>query len=151
MLLTGADGFTGQHFVPKAEAAGYEVFPLKADLTNAQAVQSQILDIKPDVVVHLAAISFVAHSDQAEIYDVNVIGTTNLLDALTKLEFVPNKVLLASSANVYGSCENSPISENEQPAPVNHYAMSKLAMEYMARNYLDRLPIFLQGLLIILA
>ena len=50
-------------------------------------------------------------------------------------------MLLASSANVYGNCEASPITEAQPPAPVNHYAMSKLAMEYMARTYAGRLPI----------
>jgi nucleoside-diphosphate-sugar epimerase len=42
---------------------------------------------------------------------------------------------------VYGNCEQSPITEAQLPAPVNHYAMSKLAMEHMAWTYLDRLPI----------
>jgi nucleoside-diphosphate-sugar epimerase len=142
MLVTGADGFTGQHFVPKAQAAGYEVFALHANLTDLASIQSEVLQIKPEMVVHLAAISFVAYADQAAIYDVNVIGTTNLLDALTKLDSPLQKVLLASSANVYGNSEDSPISEAQPPSPINHYAMSKLAMEYMARNYLGRLPIF---------
>src|SRR5690606_29793103 len=54
----------------------------------------------------------------------------------------PRSVLLASSANVYGNTECSPIAETQPPAPVNHYAMSKLAMEHMARTYADRLPLF---------
>ncbi len=142
MLVTGADGFTGRHFVPKAEATGYHVHVLQADLTDAKAIESEVLIFKPEVVVHLAAISFVAHSDQAALYQANTIGTTNLLESLTKLDRAPSKVLLASSANVYGNSEHSPISESEPPAPINHYAMSKLAMEYMAKTYLDRLPIF---------
>jgi GDP-6-deoxy-D-talose 4-dehydrogenase len=55
---------------------------------------------------------------------------------------LPTRVLLASSANVYGNCEQSPISETQVPAPVNHYAMSKLAMEHLAKTYADRLPLF---------
>jgi UDP-glucose 4-epimerase len=43
--------------------------------------------------------------------------------------------LLASRANVYGNCEASPIIENQMTAPVNHYAMSKLAMEYISKKY----------------
>ena len=43
-------------------------------------------------------------------------------------------MLLASSANIYGNCGQSPIAETQPPAPVNHYAMSKLAMEHMARD-----------------
>ncbi len=126
MLVTGADGFTGVHFVKQAREAGYDVFEFNADLTNPQAVQAQVDAAVPDVVVHLAAISFVGHDKPSAFYDVNVIGTLNLLDALLKLPKPPTRVLLASSANVYGNCEHSPISESQTPAPLNHYAMSKL-------------------------
>jgi GDP-6-deoxy-D-talose 4-dehydrogenase len=142
MLVTGADGFTGVHFVKQATEAGYEVFQFNADLTNPIAVQSQVNAANPDVVVHLAAISFVGHDKASAFYDVNVIGTLNLLDALLKLAKPLTRVLLASSANVYGNCEQSPITETQAPAPLNHYAMSKLAMEHLAMTYADRLPLF---------
>ncbi len=142
MLLTGADGFTGVHFVKQAREAGYEVFEFNADLTNPVAVQNQVNSAEPDLVVHLAAISFVGHDKASAFYDVNVIGTLNLLDALLKLPKPPTRVLLASSANVYGNCELSPIPETQAPAPLNHYAMSKLAMEHLAMTYADRLPLF---------
>jgi GDP-6-deoxy-D-talose 4-dehydrogenase len=142
MLVTGADGFTGVHFVKQAQESGFEVFEFNADLTNPVAVQNQINVAQPDVVVHLAAISFVGHAQASAFYDVNVIGTLNLLDALLKLPKLPTRVLLASSANVYGNCELSPISESQMPAPLNHYAMSKLAMEHLAKTYADRLPLF---------
>lgn len=140
--MTGADGFTGVHFVMQAREAGYDVFEFNADLTNPVAVQNQVNEAQPDVVVHLAAISFVGHAKASAFYDVNVIGTLNLLDALLKLPKPPKRVLLASSANVYGNCELSPISETQAPAPLNHYAMSKLAMEHLAMTYADRLPLF---------
>ncbi len=142
MLVTGADGFTGVHFVKQAQAAGHKVFEFNADLTNPVAVQSQVNQAAPDVVVHLAAISFVGHDKVSAFYDVNVIGTLNLLDALLKLPHRPKRILLASSANVYGNCEQSPIPEMQAPAPLNHYAMSKLAMEHLAMTYADRLPLF---------
>jgi GDP-6-deoxy-D-talose 4-dehydrogenase len=142
ILVTGADGFTGVHFVKQAREAGYEVFEFNANLTDPDAVQAQVDAAAPDVVVHLAAISFVGHDKPSAFYDVNVIGTLNLLDALLKLPKPPKRVLLASSANVYGNCEQSPISETQEPAPLNHYAMSKLAMEHLAKTYADRLPLF---------
>jgi GDP-6-deoxy-D-talose 4-dehydrogenase len=142
MLVTGADGFTGVHFVKQAREVGYEIFEFNADLTNPVAVQSQVNAAAPDVVVHLAAISFVGHDKASAFYDVNVIGTLNLLDALLELPKPPTRVLMASSANVYGNCELSPISETQAPAPINHYAMSKLAMEHLAKTYADRLPLF---------
>ena len=142
MLVTGADGFTGVHLVKQAQESGYEVFEFNANLTDPQAVQAQVNAAAPDVVVHLAAISFVGHDKPSAFYDVNVIGTLNLLDALLKLPKLPIRVLLASSANVYGNCALSPISEKQIPSPLNHYAMSKLAMEHLAMTYLDRLPLF---------
>jgi nucleoside-diphosphate-sugar epimerase len=142
MLVTGADGFTGVHFVRQAREIGYDIFALSANLTDPQAVQAQVASVAPDMVVHLAAISFVGHDKPSAFYDVNVIGTLNLLDALLKLPKIPKRVLLASSANVYGNCMMSPISETQTPAPLNHYAASKLAMEHLAMTYADRLPLF---------
>lgn len=142
ILVTGADGFTGKHFVAHAQQAGYEVHELKADLTNPSALVVEVLDAAPNLVVHLAAISFVAHADVDALYKVNVVGTTNLLDALCSLPSPPQRVLIASSANIYGNTEASPIEESMTPFPINHYATSKLAMEFMAKTYLDRLAIF---------
>jgi GDP-6-deoxy-D-talose 4-dehydrogenase len=141
ILLTGADGFTGRPFTKLAVAAGHEVVPLQADLTNQAALQQQVLASAPDAVVHLAAISFVGHADSNAFYAVNVVGTTNLLAALVQLPKRLHRVLIASSANIYGNCTQSPIAEDLPPAPVNHYATSKLAMEHMARTYADRLPL----------
>lgn len=141
ILLTGTDGFTGRHFVAQASAAGHDIVALKSDLTDRDALHDEVRQVAPDAVVHLAAISFVGHADLGAFYTVNVIGTTHLLDALAQLPVAPQRVLLASSANVYGNSEQSPLAETHPPAPVNHYAMSKLAMEYMARTYAGRLNI----------
>ncbi len=141
ILLTGAAGFTGHFFKLAAEAAGHKVVALQSDLTDKVAVAAEVQQAAPDAVVHLAAISFVGHADDSAFYGVNVVGTMNLLAGLTALPVTPRKVLLASSANVYGNCDASPITEKQYAAPVNHYAMSKLAMEHMARTYLDRLPL----------
>lgn len=141
ILVTGLTGFTGLYFERAAKLAGNEVVGLQADLLDKSAVTAEVHEQQPDAVVHLAAISFVQHPDLSAIYAVNVVGTTHLLDALATLEQPLRKVILASSANVYGNCPVSPIQETQATAPVNHYAMSKLAMEIMARNYLTHLPI----------
>ncbi len=141
ILLTGAAGFTGLFFRSAAEAAGHTVLPLQANLTDKAAVAAEVVQIQPDAVVHLAAISFVGHADDSAFYAVNVVGTMHLLAAVAALSVKPRSVLLASSANIYGNCDESPISELQPPVPVHHYAMSKLAMEHMAMTYLDRLPI----------
>lgn len=142
ILVTGARGFTGRHFVDAATNAGHELVALQSNLNDLHALDQEVQLAAPDAVVHLAAISFVGHSDVSAFYEVNVIGTMNLLNALARLKKTPASVLLSSSANVYGNCDVSPISESQLPAPVNHYATSKLAMEHMARTYADRLPLF---------
>ena len=153
VLVTGNDGFTGKHLSNKLKLSGFRVIGLSDEISDAEDVymcnllekenlQQVIAEIQPDYVVHLAAISFVGHDNADDFYRINVIGTENLLEALLQLEQKPTKVLIASSANIYGNCEKSPIRETQQPLPVNHYAMSKVAMEFMARTYLDRLPLF---------
>jgi GDP-6-deoxy-D-talose 4-dehydrogenase len=144
ILLTGASGFTGQHFLQLATGYGHEIVDLSTDLTDASAVRLAVERASPcDALVHLAAISFVGHANESAFYAVNTVGTTNLLKAFDALPAFmrPRKLLIASSANVYGNCPLSPITETQPPAPVNHYAASKLAMEQMALTFADRLPI----------
>lgn len=144
ILVTGAAGFTGKHFAQAAESAGHKIITLTSDLTDRRSVEREVKETEaPDAVVHLGAISFVGHADETAFYAVNTVGTTHLLSALAQLPPAqqPKKIIVASSANVYGNCTASPIAETELPKPVNHYAASKLAMEHMARSYCERLPI----------
>lgn len=152
VLITGASGFTGRWLVVRLAQAGYQVYGLtqepartpaeiQADLCDPPALRAALATARPDYIVHLAAITFVPHSDSAEIYRVNLFGTLNLLDAILAVGLQPRKVLIASSANVYGNPAVEVIDETVCPAPVNHYANSKLAMEHMVRTYDDRLPL----------
>lgn len=154
-LITGLRGFTGEYLARELEACGYEVFGTAfgnealgkgiyyVDLCNAAALQEVVEAIEPDVVAHLAAISFVAHGNVEDIYRINVVGTRNLLDALAKLNYQPKSVLVASSANIYGNTTTEVIAETEVAMPANDYAISKLATEHVARLWMDRLPIFI--------
>ena len=152
-LITGIHGFTGRYMAHELRAAGYHVVGtvmsgeasgpdlFAVDLCEHSAVSALIEQVQPDVVVHLAGIAFVAHANADLIYRVNLLGTRNLLDALARSARRPDMVLLASSANVYGNADAHVIDENVAPAPANDYAVSKLAMEYMARLWSDKLPI----------
>ena len=154
VLITGARGFTGQRLRTHLQAAGWRVVGLdrdpasgaddiSADLAQPEQLRTALAAVQPDSVIHLAAITFVPHGDPVEMYQTNLFGTLHLLDAI--LAAVPQirKVLIASSANVYGNPPVEVIDETVCPAPVNHYAMSKLAMEHMARTYQDRLPLLI--------
>jgi len=152
-LITGLHGFTGHHMARELAAAGYRVFGTATpggvsspdvfafDLCDRAAVGAMVEQVQPDVVVHLAGISFVAHGDAEQIYRVNVVGTRNLLEALAGAAHKASCVLLASSANIYGNASVPVIDEAVAPSPANDYAVSKLAMEYMARLWMDKLPI----------
>lgn len=151
VLLTGSRGFTGKYVREALERDGFSVVGLvqsgagadeiAADLLDVEGLRRAVAQVQPDYVIHLAAIAFVAHSRPDAFYQVNLFGTLNLLEALYAERAPVEKVLLSSSANVYGNPPVSQVSEDVMPAPVNHYAMSKLAMEHMARTWVDRLPI----------
>ncbi|MCM1513154.1 MAG: GDP-mannose 4,6-dehydratase [Oxalobacter formigenes] len=152
-LITGLDGFTGRYLAGELNAAGYRVFGtvygsevsgpdmFSVDLCDRAGIRRVVEAVQPDVVAHLAAVSFVAHGDTDTIYRTNVIGSRYLLEALAGLSRRPHAVLLASSANIYGNTDVAVIDETTPPNPANDYAVSKLAMEYMARLWMDRLPI----------
>lgn len=151
-LITGIHGFTGRYMAAELEAHGYEIVGMgsrpsddhnyhQVDLADAVGLRTLLAKIQPDVVVHLAALAFVGHGAADAFYQVNLIGTRNLLEAIGACGKTPDCVLIASSANVYGNASGGLLSEATDPAPANDYAVSKLAMEYMAKLWLDRLPI----------
>lgn len=157
VLVTGAGGFTGRHMAAELRSCGYAPVGLLsssrnapppgytsgvvADLLDASALQTAVAEARPDLVIHLAGQAFVAHGDAENVYRTNLVGTRNLLAALCTLQRPPAMTLLASSANVYGNAPVEVIDETVPASPANDYAVSKLAMEYMARLFADRLPL----------
>lgn len=157
VLVTGASGFTGRYLAPKLAAAGYEVHGTShdetgadvdgisqlyvVDLADARAVEQVVAEVAPAKVVHLAAIAFVEHSDVAEMYRTNILGTRNLFEALASASNEPDAILVASSANIYGNSRAGKLDEGVPPAPANDYAVTKVAAENIATLYRDRLPL----------
>lgn len=152
VLITGYNGFTGHYMAARLRQPDVEVIGLvngstagpgeiHGDLTDIAETRRIVAAVRPTHVIHLAAISNVAHGDARAFYDVNVFGTLNLLEALAALDHTPDRILLVSSAHVYGTPAVETIDEAMCPQPVNHYGNSKHAMENMARTWMDRLPI----------
>jgi nucleoside-diphosphate-sugar epimerase len=141
ILITGAKGFTGLYLKDAAQKSGLKVVGLSSNLNDIEALEKEVAAAKPDFVAHLAGISFVASKDHEAFYRVHALGTSNLLQALAKLQSVPKKILLASSATVYGNSANPLSIEDQTLTPIDHYATSKVAMEEMAKTFFNRLPI----------
>lgn len=153
-LLTGSRGFTGRYLRAELTQAGYRVLgvvqdgaigadEIALDLRDREVTLRALAPLLPAVVVHLAGIAQVAHGDAAALYQTNLIATRNLLEALAQCAAPPRAVLLASSGNVYGNLGAEVLDESMAPQPANDYAVSKLAMEHMARLWMERLPIIL--------
>jgi nucleoside-diphosphate-sugar epimerase len=143
VLVTGLKGFTGRHLKSELEAYGHSVVGLQCDLTDPKAVAAEVATVQPEAVAHLAGVAFVGHGDANAFYGVNLIGTRNLLEALSQHAPDVRSILLASSANVYGNRSEGVLSEDSTPDPVNDYAVSKLAMEHMANLWVENLPLFI--------
>lgn len=157
VLITGANGFTGRYLVDRLARDGHELIGLVhsedngettplaarfvADLRDHSEVKRIVGDLKPEIVVHLAAIANVAHGDVSDLYSSNVVGTRNLLHALAQQGDSPAKVMIASSANVYGNRRGGILTEEIEPAPANDYGVSKVAGEVLAGVYSDLMPI----------
>jgi len=158
ILITGVDGFTGRHLAVLLASQGHEVVGIShspvinpveglaescaCDLTEARNLKDIIAYLRPDKVAHLAAIAFVSHGVVEDIYRTNIVGSRNLLEAISEVGDV-DSVLLASSANIYGNRVCGAIDESVSPDPVNDYAVSKLSSEFVAHLYRERLPIII--------
>jgi nucleoside-diphosphate-sugar epimerase len=143
VLVTGSSSFTGTYVLSELVSHGFsfiEGADKLVDLRDFDSVVNLVNKVKPDYVIHLAALSFVGHTNINEIYETNLLGTINLLRALDESELKLRKVVLASSANIYGRVEGR-INENQFPEPVNHYGISKFSMEMAAKQWEKKLPL----------
>jgi GDP-6-deoxy-D-talose 4-dehydrogenase len=154
VLITGANGFAGPYVATALMQRGWEVHGLShtqveagahdiefwhiADLKDVAAIAEAVAAARPDAVVHLAAISNVAHYDVAEIYASNVLGTRNLLHVLAERGAMAGPTVIASSGNIYGNRAGGALQEDSLASPRSDYALSKVACEYLADMYADR-------------
>lgn len=140
VLVTGGSGFAGGWLVRDLASAGHEVRTdhpsgTRIDATDRFAVSALLDDSRPDLVVHLAAISFApdAEADATRALRVNVGGTAILADAIRRLTPGP-ALIVVSSAEVYAPPlpGQGPIDEHATTVPSRVYGLSKLAQESVA-------------------
>ena len=152
VLITGIEGFTGTHLKNHLENSGFEVYGLsleelkskriyQCDIRNKEQLKEILSEVKPDYIIHLGAISFVGAENRELFYSVNTVGSENLLQAVAEVTLYPQKIILASSATVYGNQNSELLDESMAPKPINHYGISKFGMEQIASNYFDKFPI----------
>lgn len=157
-FITGLTGFAGAHLANHLINSGYDVsgtyltqesadnFELKSkvnlhqlDLLDKDKTYSLFEKIKPDVVFHLAAISSPRESfkDPNKTFITNISSQVNVLEAIKNLKLFKTKILIISSAEVYGRVKNEeiPIDENTPLNPTNPYAVSKIAQDYLGLEY----------------
>lgn len=152
-LIFGANGFVGGHLAHELVSHGYEVYGsdqqegpryaelasyAQGDITDAQGVADIVAQVKPDVVVDLAAIASVGASWRMPqlTMTLNVNGALNVLEAARALDPLP-KVLLIGSSEEY-SPSDKPLSESAPTDATNPYGISKMAQERFAEAYADR-------------
>ena len=165
VLVTGADGFVGEHLVAELLANGYDVTgstlslpPVRdtltpdeassidwkaADIRDHDALVRLISAVRPEQIYHLAgfASGALARENAALSLNVNAGGTVNLFEAVMTLrddspDFDP-RILVMGSGDAYGDAarDGLPLSEQMPLRPVSPYGLSKAAQELAAHTY----------------
>lgn len=159
VVVTGANGFLGQHLCLYLLDAGYNVIAtgrgesrlppsftglyLPLELTNEEAVKAVLVQHLPGVVIHNAALSKPDECANNKDYcvDVNVNSTRYLLNCFA------NHFIYISTDFIFG--EGGPHAEDDEPAPLNFYGETKLQAEQMVKQSSNNStivrPVFIYG------
>ena len=136
VLVTGATGFIAGHLIPRLRAAGFDV--VEAGRASGDTADEATWRRFPtcDVVVHLAAKSFVPESWETP----GLFVRTNLLGTVEALEYcrAHRARLVYLSSYMYGDVAQQPISESTPVAANNPYALSKKLAEEACAFYAER-------------
>ncbi len=138
ILLTGASGFVGAFVQRQISCIPFDDVAHPVDLRDAGRVRLVIDQVRPDAVIHLAAQSFVPASfeNPRETYEINFLGTLNLLVALKESGF-RGRMLFVGSGDTYGLVPEArlPLTEDLPLRPRSPYAVSKVAAEALCYQW----------------
>ena len=149
ILITGAAGFVGRHLInelltsnhqiiafdqmfPKDFYDSKEIIKVTGNILDQNCINCCVADYTPDACIHLAGIAFVpvGATSPSLVYDINISGTINILNAFK--DIVPtSRVLTISSANVYEASpyDGTPLKESSPLAATSPYGLSKIASD----------------------
>ncbi|MFF2088939.1 GDP-mannose 4,6-dehydratase [Paenibacillus sp. NPDC058174] len=157
-LITGINGFAGSHLAEHLLGGGFEVSGTirsssslrhivqlqdkvqlyECELTDHAAVEAMIAELRPDLIFHLAAQSFIPDSWAAPMETIhnNLSCQVHLLEAMRK-HCPSGKILIACSSEEYGQVEADevPIKETNPLRPLSPYAVSKIAQNFLGYQY----------------
>jgi GDP-4-dehydro-6-deoxy-D-mannose reductase len=160
-LITGATGFVGSHMADLLVGKNHQVYGmsrgeysqenishlqgkislLRIDIMDKDKLLETIIKVRPDYIFHFAAQSSNLDSfgNPRLTFEINVLGTLNLLEAIVAAQLQPAMVI-AGSSEEYGKVEQGelPISETNPLRPQNPYAVSKIAASYLAYQYAQK-------------
>jgi len=157
VLVTGATGFTGGHLCRRLARDGYPVRALVRDRDReaelrCQGIEPVLGDLRDrksleraakgvDLVYHVAALFRQENVSRKEMWDTNVEGTRNMLDAAVKVRV--RRFVHCSTVGVHGDIKNPPANEEAPYGPGDHYQESKTEGERLVLRYIaeGRLPI----------
>jgi UDP-glucose 4-epimerase len=153
-IITGGAGFIGSAVVPALKKEGYDVYVLDnlsfgnrkfidvaddhfylADIREAGMVNDIFTKLKPEVIIHLAAIHYIPYCNQHpfEAADINIRGTMNILNSAKKLPSI-KKLLFPSTAAVY-KISNEATNEDHELLPLDIYGLSKIVGEQLCKKF----------------
>jgi GDP-4-dehydro-6-deoxy-D-mannose reductase len=160
ILITGITGFVGTHLASQLlSQKSYEIIGTyrsesglsslaqfgdtlrlrKVDLNDTEAVEKLLQDTKPDVIFHLAAQASPAKSFAIPVETLtnNIVAEFSLLNSLRKLELRLTRVVVISSAEIYGvlTPQDIPVDEDTPFRPATPYAVSKLAQDFLSYQH----------------
>ena len=146
ILVTGGSGSLGRSLIPKLVSDGFDcisisrksdrigsVNNIKCDITNFQKVNSIINRLKPNIIIHLAALTgnLECETNPKQAFSSNVFGTLNILEASVKLR---PKIIFSSTREVYGFTKIA-ADENYPLKPVNNNGITKMISEHLIKNF----------------
>lgn len=142
-LVTGSEGFVATHLIEHLYKLGHKVegFDLKSgqDFRNYEQVRTSIDSFRPDWVFHIGAQAFVPESfiDPYRAFEVNTIGSLNILEAVRRLG-LKTRIHLAGSSEELGETPTQDLTtELALPNPQSPYAIAKLAMTQLGLLYAE--------------